>query len=90
MAKTPVVVNRDQHEVPVTKPRSAASVNHDIAALLAALNFAHDAGSVTSDMAWRVALRPTRYRHGCTAAGQLKERLRSPGKDDPVRPCPDA
>lgn len=60
MAKTPVVVNRDKREVPITRPRSASSVNRDIAALRAALNFAHDAGSVTSNMAWRVALRPSK------------------------------
>lgn len=64
MAKTPVVVNRDKREVPVTRPRSAASVNRDIAALRAALNFAHDAGSVTTDMAWRVALRPSKNADG--------------------------
>ncbi len=64
MAKTPVVVNRDKREVPITRPRSAASVNRDIAALRAALNFAHDAGSVTTDMAWRVALRPTKNADG--------------------------
>lgn len=64
MAKTPVVVNRDKREVPITRPRAAASVNRDIAALRAALNFAHDAGSVTTDMAWRVALRPTKNADG--------------------------
>lgn len=64
MVKTPVVVNRDKREVPVTRPRSAASVNRDISALRAALNFAHDAGSVTSDMAWRVALRPSKNADG--------------------------
>jgi hypothetical protein len=64
MAKTPVVVNRDKRAVPITRPRSAASVNRDIAALRAALNFAHDAGSVTTDMAWRVALRPSKNADG--------------------------
>lgn len=64
MAKTPVVVNRDKRDVPLTRPRSAASVNRDIAALRAALNFAHDAGSVTTDMAWRVALRPSKNADG--------------------------
>lgn len=64
MAKTPVVVNRDKREVPITRPRTAASVNRDIAALRAALNFAHDAGSVTTDMAWRVALRPSKNADG--------------------------
>lgn len=60
MALTPVKVNRDKREEPVIRPRSASSVNRDIAALRAALNFAHDAGDVTTDMAWRVALRPAK------------------------------
>ena len=64
MAKTPVVVNRDRRDIPITRPRSPASVNRDIAALRAALNFAHDAGSVTTDMAWRVALRPAKNADG--------------------------
>lgn len=64
MARTPVVVNRDKRDFPITRPRSAASVNRDIAALRAALNFAHDAGSVTTDMAWRVALRPSKNADG--------------------------
>ena len=60
LAKTPVVVNRDKRAEPVTRPRSASSVNRDISALRAALNYAHDVGHVTTDMAWRVALRPRR------------------------------
>lgn len=64
MASTPVVINRDKRPTPMTRPRSASSVNRDMAALRAALNFAHDAGSVTSDMAWRVALRPTKNADG--------------------------
>lgn len=64
MAKTPVTVNRDKREVPITRARAASSVNRDMAALRAALNFAHDAGSVTSDMAWRVALRPAKNADG--------------------------
>lgn len=64
MAKTPVVVNRDKRDTPITRPRSAASVNRDIAAVRAALNFAHDAGNVTTDMAWRVALRPSKNADG--------------------------
>ena len=39
------------------KPRSPSSVNRDMTALRAALNLAHDDGAVTSDSAWRVALR---------------------------------
>ncbi len=64
LAKTPVVVNRDKRIEPVTRPRAASSVNRDISALRAALNYAHDAGHVTSDMAWRVALRPTKNADG--------------------------
>lgn len=37
---------------------SASGVNRDMTALRAALNHAHDEGSVTTDQAWRVALRP--------------------------------
>lgn len=64
MAKTPAKVNRDSRDVPITRPRAASSVNRDMAALRAALNFAHDAGSVTTDMAWRVALRPAKNADG--------------------------
>lgn len=64
MAQTPVKVNRDKREEPVTRPRAASSVNRDIAALRAALNYAHDAGNVTTDMAWRVALRPAKNAGG--------------------------
>jgi integrase len=64
LAKTPAKINRDDREVPVTRPRAASSVNRDMAALRAALNFAHDAGDVTTDMAWRVALRPTKNADG--------------------------
>jgi site-specific recombinase XerD len=64
MAQTPAKVNRDNREIPLTRPRAASTVNRDIAALRAALNFAHDAGSVTTDMAWRVALRPAKNANG--------------------------
>lgn len=64
MTQTPVKVNRDNREVPITRIRAASSVNRDMAALRAALNFAHDAGSVTTDMAWRVALRPAKNADG--------------------------
>lgn len=64
LAKTPAKINRDDRDVPVTRPRAASSVNRDMAALRAALNFAHDAGDVTTDMAWRVALRPTKNADG--------------------------
>jgi integrase len=57
LAGAKVVVNphSDQQE---TRDRAASSVNRDMTPLRAALNFAHDSGDATSDMAWRVALRP--------------------------------
>ena len=58
LAKTPVVVN-PHSENPKTRPRSPSSINRDSTALRAALNYSHDMGDVTTDMAWRVALRPT-------------------------------
>ena len=64
MAATPAKVNRDDRDIPVTRPRAASSVNRDMAALRAALNFAYDAGNVTSDLAWRVALRPIKNADG--------------------------
>lgn len=64
LAKTPVVVNRDKRAEPITRTRAASSVNRDISALRAALNHAHDAGHVTTDMAWRVALRPAKNADG--------------------------
>ncbi len=64
LAATPVTVNRDGRENPTTRARAASSVNRDMAALRAALNFAHDAGSVTTDLAWRVALRPAKNADG--------------------------
>ena len=56
LAKTPVVVNPHSEER-VTRVRAPSSLNRDMAALRAALNNAHDHGDVTTDMAWRVALR---------------------------------
>ena len=64
LAKTPVVVNRDKRTESITRPRAASSVNRDISALRASLNYAHDAGHATTDMAWRVALRPTKNADG--------------------------
>ncbi len=58
LAKKDVKINRDQRETPVTRTRSASSINRDMTAWRAALNHAFDAGHVTSDLAWRVALRP--------------------------------
>jgi integrase len=53
----PVVVNPHSEEQR-TRARAPSSLNRDMTALRAALNFAHDAGHVTSDSAWRVPLRP--------------------------------
>ena len=64
LAVTPVKVNRDSREKPLTRERSPGSVNRDSTAIRAALNYAHDCGHATSDMAWRVALRPTRNADG--------------------------
>lgn len=41
-----------------TRARSAASVNRDMTALRAALNFALEQGMATTDAAWKVALKP--------------------------------
>ena len=53
----PVVVNPHGEEKR-TRERAASTLNRDMTALRAALNFAHDAGHVTNNAAWRVALRP--------------------------------
>lgn len=59
-----VKINRDNPQVPPTRNRSASSVNRDMSSLRAALNRVHDAGHVTTDMAWRVALRPAKNADG--------------------------
>lgn len=41
-----------------TKERSKAALNRDMAVLRAALNFAHRAGYITTDDAWKTALTP--------------------------------
>lgn len=64
LAQTPAKISRDKRETPLTRPRAAGSVNRDMSALRAALNYAHDAGHVVSDMAWRVALRPIKNADG--------------------------
>ena len=63
LAKAPVVVNPHAAK-PRTRPRAPSSVNPDMTALRAALNHAHDDGAVTTDMAWRVALRPIQNADG--------------------------
>jgi integrase len=65
LEKTIVVVNPyAAAEDQITRERSKSSVNRDQTALRAALNHAHDAGHITSDMAWRVALRPIKNADG--------------------------
>jgi integrase len=65
LAATPVIANPHADlEKQRSRPRSAASVNRDMAAFRAALNYAHDLGHVTTDMAWRVALRPIENANG--------------------------
>jgi site-specific recombinase XerD len=54
---TPVVAD-PYAKKPTTRERAASTVNRDMSALRAALNRALDDGHVTTDMAWRVALRP--------------------------------
>jgi site-specific recombinase XerD len=56
LTTTPVVINPHARR-PKTRARAPATVNREMATLRAALNLAHDHGAVTSDMAWRVALR---------------------------------
>ena len=56
LAKAPVLTNPHSDKTK-TRIRSPSSLNRDMAALRAALNSAHDHGDVTTDMAWRVALR---------------------------------
>lgn len=55
----PVTVNPHAPEgEKKTRERSSSSVNRDMTALRAALNHARENGAVTTDAAWRVALRP--------------------------------
>jgi integrase len=60
-----VVINPHAEEADrKTKTRAPSSINRDMTALRAALNFAHDNAEVTNDMAWRVALRPIQNADG--------------------------
>lgn len=59
LAATPVVRNPHAAEADrETRTRALSTVNRDMSALRAALNYACDTGAVTCDTAWRVALRP--------------------------------
>lgn len=59
LVKTPVIANPHADAADrISRKRSPSSVNRDMTALRAALNHAHDQAEVTTDQAWRVALRP--------------------------------
>lgn len=64
LRSTAAPIGRSAEGRKVTRARSEGTVNRDATALRAALNFAHDRGWVTSDLAWRVALRPTKNADG--------------------------
>ncbi|MDC0112415.1 tyrosine-type recombinase/integrase [Burkholderiaceae bacterium] len=84
LAQAEVVIN-PYAEKPSTRERSPASINRDMTALKAALNFAHDHGHVDSDNAWRVALKPienaTRRRETYLSAEE-RRRLLDAMQDD--------
>lgn len=52
-----LAIPQDKHKV-ATKPRSASSLNRDMTALRAALNFARENGHATTDEPWRSKLKP--------------------------------
>lgn len=59
VAAEPVVINpHAPKEDQKTRPRSASSLNRDMTALRAALNFAHSRGYVASAVPWLAALAP--------------------------------
>jgi site-specific recombinase XerD len=65
LAAAPVVANpHAASEQQRSRERAPSSVNRDMSALRAVLNHAHDARHVTSDMAWRVALRSIKRADG--------------------------
>ena len=84
LAQAEVVIN-PYAEKPSTRERSPASINRDMTALKAALNFAHDHGHVDSDNAWRLALKPienaTRRRETYLSADE-RRRLLGAMQDD--------
>ena len=84
LAQAEVVIN-PYAEKPSTRERSPASINRDMTALKAALNFAHDHGHVDSDNAWRLALKPienaTRRRETYLSAEE-RRRLLGAMQDD--------
>ena len=84
LSQAEVVIN-PYAEKPSTRERSPASINRDMTALKAALNFAHDHGHVDSDNAWRLALKPienaTRRRETYLSAEE-RRRLLGAMQDD--------
>jgi integrase len=64
LSQTAVKVSRKTDAPTITRPRSASSVNRDVATLRAALNRAHRLGCVPSDIAWLETLRPTKNADG--------------------------
>lgn len=54
----PALVTRNKKEAPVTRPRSAATVNRDMVPFRAALNAALRRGEASTALAWHNALRP--------------------------------
>jgi len=62
LAKTPVIP-QDKNQLP-NRPRAASSLNRDMTTIRAALNLALEDGSVTSDSAWKVKLRPVKDADG--------------------------
>lgn len=63
LAKVPVLVN-PHAENPTERERSPSSVNRDMTALRAALNYARSQRAVTTDMAWCYALKPIKNADG--------------------------
>ena len=57
LSLTPAKVNRDDREVPLTRPRDSNTLNRDMAPLRAALNRAKAEGLVSSDLAWKDQLK---------------------------------
>lgn len=58
LAAIPARVSRSKQGKQVTRPRSPATVNRDMAAFRAALNLALDQGDALTSLAWRKALEP--------------------------------
>lgn len=59
LKKRPARVDRTKDAAePVTRERSAATINRDVVPLRAALNHALELGQIATDVAWREALKP--------------------------------